>query len=92
MHLQWFLYYDGCKYVDFRNIILLQIHLLFLAAGLLQEKAREKGLVNVYIFQQPIALCKTGRFQNSLRQMKEKVLRTISQLVWFKKSLLVLRY
>ena len=41
-------------------IINLQIHLLFLAAGLLEDKACEKGLVNFYIFQQPIALSKTG--------------------------------
>ena len=51
--------------MDFRNIINLQIHFLFLAAGLLQDKAREKGLVNVYIFQQRIALSKTGLFQNN---------------------------
>ena len=37
-----------CKYIDFRNIINFQIHLLFLAAGLLQDKVREKGRVNVY--------------------------------------------
>ena len=42
-----------------------QTHLLFLAARLLQDKMREKGLVNVYIFEQPIALSKTRRFQNN---------------------------
>ena len=56
---------DKCKYIDFRNTINFQIHLLFLAAGLLEDKAREKGPVNVYIFQQPIVLSKTGRFQNN---------------------------
>ena len=57
------LYGDKCKYIDARNIINFQAHLLFLAAGLLEDKARERGLVNVYIFQQPIALSKTGQFQ-----------------------------
>ena len=46
------------------NTINFQVHVLFLAAGLLKDKASEKGLVNIYIFQQPIALSKTGRFQN----------------------------
>ena len=41
------------------------MYLLFLAAGLLEDKAFRKGLVNVYIFQQPIALSKTGQFQNN---------------------------
>ena len=50
--------------IDVRNIINLQVYLLFLAAGVLEEKAREKELVNVYIFQQPVAPSKTGRFQN----------------------------
>ena len=53
------------KYRDFRNMINLEVHFLFLAAGLLEDKTREKGLVNVYIFQQPIAQYKTGRFQNN---------------------------
>ena len=39
--------------------------MLFLAAGFLEDKAREISLVNVYVFQQPIVLPKTGRFQNS---------------------------
>ena len=60
MYLRLFLYDDKCKYIDFRNIINFQSHLLFLAAGLLEDKAREKGLFNVYIFQQPIALSETG--------------------------------
>ena len=65
MHLHWFLYGDKCKYTDVRNMIYLQVQLSFLAAGVLEDKAREKGLANVYIFQQPIALSKTGRFQNN---------------------------
>ena len=52
-------------YTDVRNIINLQVYLLFLAAGVLENKVREKELVNVYIFQQLIALFKTGRFQNN---------------------------
>ena len=63
MYLHWFLYDDKCKYIDFRNIINFQIHLLFMAAGLLEDKAREKGLVNVYISQQPIALSKQDDFK-----------------------------
>ena len=38
------------KYVDVRNIINLQVHLLFLPAGVLEDKVREKGLVNVFYF------------------------------------------
>ena len=60
------MYGNKCKYIDFRNIIYFEVHLLFLAAELLEDKVREKGLVNVDIFQQPLALSKTGRFQNNL--------------------------
>ena len=56
---------DKCKHIDFRNITNVEIHLLFLAAGLLEDKAFKKGLVDVYIFHQPIALSETGRFQNN---------------------------
>ena len=55
----------NAKYIDFRNITNFEIHLLCLLAGLLEDKAFRKGLVNVYIFQEPIALSKTGRFQNN---------------------------
>ena len=65
MYLHCFLYDDKCKYTDFRNVIKFQTQLLFLVAGLLEDKARENGLVNVYIFQQPIALSKTRQFQNN---------------------------
>ena len=51
-------------YIHFRNITNFEIHLLFLVAGLLEDKAFRKGLVNVYIFHQPIAMSKTRRFQN----------------------------
>ena len=90
MYLHRFLYDDNYKYIDFRNIINFQIHLLFLAAGLLQDKAREKGLVNVYIFQQPISL---KRDDFKITQTDErKGTKDYITLVWFKKSLLVLRY
>ena len=66
MYLHWFLYGDKCKYIDVRNIISVQVHLLLFAAGLFEDnKAHGEGPVNVYIFQQPIALYKTGRFQNN---------------------------
>ena len=65
MYPHWFLYGDKSKYIDVRNVINLQVHFLFLAAGLLEDKAFRKGLVNVYIFQQPIALSKTGQFKNN---------------------------
>ena len=47
MYFHLFLYGDKCKYIDFR-IINFQIHVLFLAAGLLKDKAREKGLKSVH--------------------------------------------
>ena len=72
MYLHWFLYGDKCKYIDVRNIMNLQVHLLFLATGVLEDKAREKWLVNVYIFQQSIALSKTGRFQNNSERGKKR--------------------
>ena len=62
MYPHWILCGDKCKYIDFRNIANFESHLLFLAAGLLEDKAFRKDLVNVYIFQQPIALSKTGLF------------------------------
>ena len=65
MYLHWFFYGDKCKYIDVTNRINLQVYLLFLAAGVLEAKVREKELVKVYIFQKPIALSETGRFQNN---------------------------
>ena len=53
---------DKCKYIDFKNTTNFEIHLSF---GLLEDKAFRKGLVDVYIFHQPIALSETGRFQNN---------------------------
>ena len=50
MYFHWFLYSDKLKYIDSRNITNFKVHLLFLAAGLLEDKAREKGLVSGYIF------------------------------------------
>ena len=52
-----FLYGDKCKYIDVRNIINVQVNsCFFLAPGPFEDKTREKGLVNFYIFQQPL-LC-----------------------------------
>ena len=48
--------------IDFRNITNFEIHLLSLAAGFLEDK---RSLLNVYSFHQPIALSKTGLFQNN---------------------------
>ena len=59
-------------YIDFKDVINFQVHLIFLAAGLLKDKVREKSLVNVYIFQQPISQSKTGRFQNNLDRLKKR--------------------
>ena len=73
--------------MDVRNIINLQVYLLFLAAGILKDKVNEKELVNVYIFQQPIAL-KQDDFKITHRD-KRKILKIILKLVWFKNRLLV---
>ena len=55
---------DKCKYIDFRNIINFQIHLLFSAAGLLQDKGRGKGPSQCLHFS-ATHCSKTRRFQNS---------------------------
>ena len=65
------MYGDKCKYIDVRNIINLKVSLLFLAAGVLEDKVRENELVNVYIFQQPIALSKTERFKITHRDERK---------------------
>ena len=52
-------------HIDVRNITNFEIHLLFLAAGLLEDEEFRKGIVNAYIFYQAIALSKTERFQNN---------------------------
>ena len=50
--------------MDFRNIINFQIHLLFLAAGFLQDKAREKGLVKMStFFSNPLLCLKQDNFK-----------------------------
>ena len=51
--------------IEFRKLTNFEIHMLFSVAGLLEDKAFRKGIVDVYIFHQPIALSKTGRFQNN---------------------------
>ena len=52
------MYDDKCKYIDFRYNKFPNSLVIF-GCWLLEDKAREKGLVNVYIFQQPIALSKS---------------------------------
>ena len=92
MYLHSFLYDDKRKYIDSRNIINFQIHVLFLAAGILQDKAREKGLVNVCIFvSNPLLYLIQDNFKITETDEK-KVLKIISLLLWFKKSLPILRY
>ena len=76
-----------CKYIDFRNIINFRIHLLFLAAGLLEDKEREKGPVNVYIFSNPLLCLKQDDFKITQRDGRKGTKDYIT--VWFKKSLLV---
>ena len=44
--------------------------MLFLVAGLLEDKAFRKGIVDVYIFHQPIPLSKTEQFQNNSEKWK----------------------
>ena len=63
MYLHWFSYDDKCEYIDFRNVINFQIHLLFLAAGLLEDKAREKSIVNVTFFSNPLLCLKQDDFK-----------------------------
>ena len=48
---------DKCKYIDVRNIINVQVYLLFLAAGVLEEKVHEKKLINVSTFFSNPLLC-----------------------------------
>ena len=71
MYLHWFFCGDKCGYINFRNMTNFEIHLLYLVAGLLEGKAFRKGLVDVYIFHQPIALSKTRRFQNNFERWKK---------------------
>ena len=61
------MYGDKYKYIDVRNIVNLQVYLLFLAAGVLEDKVREKELVNVFIFQQPMLYLKQDDFKITQR-------------------------
>ena len=64
MYLHWFLYGDKCKNINVRDIINVQVHLLFLAAGLFEDKAREKGLLNIStFFSNPLLCLKQDDFQ-----------------------------
>ena len=48
---------------DVKNIISVQVHMLLLAAGLFEDKGREKGPVNVYIFSNPFLCPKQDYFK-----------------------------
>ena len=54
---------DKCKYIDFRNITNFQIHLLFLAAGLLQDKVRKKTWSMFTFFSNPLLCLKHDDFK-----------------------------
>ena len=54
---------DKCKYIDVRDIINLQVHLLFLAARLLEDKARQKVPVNVAFFSNSLVCLKQDDFR-----------------------------
>ena len=73
-------YDDKCKYIDFRNIKNLEVYLLFMAAGLLKDKTREKSPVNVYIFGNPLLCLKQDEFQTTQTDEK-KIVKIISKLV-----------
>ena len=58
-----FFFIDNVRvYVDLRNMSNFEVRLLFLVAGILEDKVFRKGLIDVYIFPLPIALSKAGRF------------------------------
>ena len=71
MYLHWILCGDNYKYINFRNITNFEIHVLFLAAGLLEDKAFRKGLVNVCIFQNPLLCLKQDYFKITLRDERK---------------------
>ena len=75
-------------YVEVRNIINLQVHVLFLAAGVLENKVRERVWSMFTFFSNPL-LCL--RFQKTQRD-ERKGTKDYIELVWFKKLLLGLRY
>ena len=62
VYLHWFLCGDKC------NSKFIHYFWLLGSSKTIEDKAREKGLVNVYISQQPITLSKTGRFQRDERK------------------------
>ena len=71
MYLHYFFYDDKCKYIDVRNMTNFQIHLLFLAAGLLEDKAREKGLVYFTFFRNPLLCLKQDDFKITQRDKRK---------------------
>ena len=61
---------NKCKYIEFRNITNFEIQ-LFLVAGLLEDKALRKGLVDVYIFTNPLLCLKQDDFKITLRDERK---------------------
>ena len=60
------------KYIDFRNITNFEIHLLFLATGLLEDKAFRNGLVKMFTFFRTLLLClKQEDFKITLRDERK---------------------
>ena len=49
----------------------MQVHLLFLTAGLLKDKAREKGVVSVYIFSNLFLCLKQDDFKITQRDERK---------------------
>ena len=63
MYLHSFLYGDKCKYIDFRDITNLQVRLLFLVAGLLEDKARDRAQSMFTFFSNPLLCLKQEDFK-----------------------------
>ena len=78
------MYGDKCNHIDVRNIINLKVYLLFMAAGVLEDKVREKELVNVYIFQQPMLCLNQDDFKITQRDERKDWLKIILRAYSFK--------
>ena len=73
MYLHWCLCGDKCKYIDVRNIINLQVHPLFLAAGLLEDKTRENRRAQSMFtfFSNPLLCLQQDDFKITQRDERE---------------------
>ena len=65
------MYGDKCEYIDVRNIINFQIHKLFLAAEVLEDKAHEKGPVMFTFFSNPLLSLKQDDFKITHRDERK---------------------